>query len=72
MPDIKMVGIIAKPNVNAARAVVPGLLAWMEAHAIAVRYDTHTAGYVGRADGLTRAEVPEAIARCATAGIRRW
>ena len=61
MPDIKMVGIIAKPNVNAARAVVPGLLAWMEAHAIAVRYDTHTAGYVGRADGLTRAEVPEGV-----------
>jgi NAD+ kinase len=59
MPDIKTVGIISKPNVNAARELVPGLLAWLDGHGVAVRCDTYTAEYMGRGDGLTRTEVPD-------------
>ena len=59
MPDIKTAGIIAKPNVAAARELVPKMIEWLEAHSVAVRYDTHTAAYLGRADGLPRTDVPE-------------
>jgi NAD+ kinase len=53
------VGIISKPNVDAARKLVPGMLQWLEAHGVAARYDTHTAAYVDRADGLGRTYVPD-------------
>ncbi|HTP89246.1 MAG TPA: NAD(+)/NADH kinase [Bryobacteraceae bacterium] len=59
MPDIRTVGIIAKPRVEAAQQLVPGLLAWLEERGIAVRMDTYTAAYLGRGDGLDRADVPE-------------
>jgi NAD+ kinase len=53
------VGIIAKPNVDAARALAPRMIEWLEGHGVAVRYDTDTAGYLGRSDGLARECVPE-------------
>src|SRR5579871_3562193 len=59
MPGINTVGIISKPGVTAAAQVVPKLLAWLEEHGLQVRYDEITAGYGGRAGGLTREEVPE-------------
>ncbi len=59
MPTISTVGIISKPAVEAAHEVVPKLLAWLDEHGLRVRYDEITAAYVGRQDGLPRAEVPE-------------
>jgi NAD+ kinase len=59
MPDIKTVGIIAKPNVDAARELVPRMIEWLGMHGVAARYDTHTAEYLGGADGLERSEVPD-------------
>jgi len=59
MPDIRTVGIIAKPSVAAARALMPGLLEWLESHGIAVRCDVDAAAYVQRDCGLAREEVPD-------------
>ena len=47
MPDIKTVGIISKPNVEAARKLTPDLLAWLEERGVGVRCDTHTAALSG-------------------------
>jgi NAD+ kinase len=58
MPIIKTVGIITKPHSDAARALVPDLLAWLRNRGIAVRYDGSTASYAG-GSGLPRDEVPE-------------
>jgi NAD+ kinase len=58
MPDIKTVGIIAKPNVEAARELVPRMIDWLREHDVAVRLDMHAAEYVGGA-GLPREEVPD-------------
>ena len=64
MPDIKTtgiirtVGIIAKPNVEAARELVPRMIDWLREHDVAVRLDTHAAEYVG-GTGLPREEVPD-------------
>jgi len=59
MPDIKTVGIIAKPDIAAARELMRGLLAWLEGHGIAVRCDIDAAAYVGRDGGLPRDAVPD-------------
>ncbi len=59
MRDVKTVGIISKPNVPQAAAVVPGLLEWLADHGLGIRYDTATAGYAGLPGGLSREAVPE-------------
>jgi NAD+ kinase len=59
MPDIKTVGIISKPGVAAAAALVPKLIAWLGERGIAIRYDDETAAYAGTGDGKPRVEVPE-------------
>jgi len=59
MPDIKTVGIIAKPNVEAARELVPRMIDWLREHDVSVRLDTHAAEYVGGGAGLPREEVPD-------------
>jgi NAD+ kinase len=58
MPDIKTVGIIAKPSVEAARELVPRMIEWLREHDVAVRLDTHAAEYIG-GDGLPREEVTD-------------
>ena len=58
MPDIKTAGIIAKPNVEAARELVPRMIEWLREHDVAVRLDTYAAEYVGGA-GLSREQVPD-------------
>ena len=58
MPDIKTVGIISKPGVSAAAALVPKLVEWLEARGISLRYDPATAGYAGLEDGIAREGVP--------------
>jgi NAD+ kinase len=59
MPDIRVVGIISKPGIPHASAIVPALVQWLESRGVQSRVDEETAFYLGRADGLPRAEVPE-------------
>lgn len=59
MPDVDVVGIMTKPGVARAATIVPELVAWLGERGIKVRYDTNTAAYLGRDDGLPREEVPE-------------
>jgi NAD+ kinase len=59
MHDIEAVGIVSKPNVDEAARVVPGVVEWLKARGIAVRFDEATAAYLGNADGVAREEVAE-------------
>ena len=47
MPIIKTVGIISKPNSDAAGGVVPELIEWLHGRGISVRLDEDTAFYAG-------------------------
>lgn len=59
MPDIKVVGIMAKPGIPHASAIVGDLVEWLEARGVQSRLDDEAAFYLGRADGLRRDEVPK-------------
>ena len=59
MRIIKTVGVIAKPHSEAAAALLPKILAWLEARGIAVRCDVDAASYTSGVTGLSRPEVPE-------------
>jgi NAD+ kinase len=58
MTEIRMAGVIAKPNSSAAEEILPRLLRWLERHTIAARLDVQAAAYVGM-KGLSRDDVPE-------------
>ena len=58
MPTINTVGLVSKPNVQAAVNLVPKLLAWLHERGIAARMDEATA-YYGGGSGIPRADVPE-------------
>jgi NAD+ kinase len=58
MPAIRTVGIISKPGVPAAVAMVPKLVTWLHNRGISVRLDEQTALYTGAA-GLPRELVPQ-------------
>ncbi len=59
MPDIRVVGIMAKPGIPHASAIVPELVRWLESRGLQARVDEETALYLGRGDGLPRSEVPD-------------
>ncbi|MCZ2073687.1 NAD(+) kinase [bacterium] len=59
MHGIETVGIISKPNVEQAHAVVPGLIEWLRNRKIAVRYDHQTAVYARANNGISREQVPQ-------------
>ena len=59
MPDIRTVGIFAKPRVEQAWQIVPELVRWLEARGLAVRCDEAAAEYAGGRAGLPREQVPE-------------
>lgn len=59
MQDIKTVGILSKPNVDAAPAVLESLLAWLGERGISARLDLVSAHYLNRRDGLVRDHVPD-------------
>ena len=59
MPIIKTVGIISKPNSDAAGGVVPGLIEWLHGRGISIRLDEDTAFYAQGVAGIPRDEVPE-------------
>lgn len=52
MPIIKTVGVVSKPNSDAAAATVPKLLEWLHGRGLGVRLDEHTAFYAGGVAGL--------------------
>ena len=57
--SISKVGIISKPGVKQAYALVPKILEFLQQRHIAVRYDFQTATYAGRSDGHSRELVPD-------------
>jgi NAD+ kinase len=59
MPVVKTVGIFSKPGVPEGKELLPGIIEWLQARGIAVRYDENSAEYLGRSDGLERASVPD-------------
>jgi len=59
MPDIKAVGIIAKPGIPHASAIVSNLVAWWSERGVETRLDHEAAQYVGDSNGLAREQVPE-------------
>jgi NAD+ kinase len=59
MPDIRVVGIMAKPGIPRASAIVSELMEWLHTRNVEARLDTETAAYLGRSDGLDRDTVPE-------------
>lgn len=59
MPDINVVGIMAKPNIPEASAVMSGLVEWLRGRGVAARLDEVAAQYLGVDSGLAREEVPE-------------
>lgn len=59
MPDIRTVGIIAKPGVPQAHALVPELLAWLKGRGIHARCDFQTAAYTRDCRGMEREAVPD-------------
>jgi len=59
MPGVDTVGIVSKPGIAHASAIVTDLLRWLGGHNIKVRCDPETAGYAGLDDGLPRDQVPE-------------
>ncbi len=58
-PLITKIGIISKPGVEQAYALVPKILEFLKQRNIAVRYDIQTAEYAGRSDGFPRDLVPD-------------
>lgn len=58
MPDIRTVGVIAKPRVEAAGRMVPELVAWLEGRGVQVLCDEAAAGYARRMP-RTREQVAE-------------
>jgi len=59
MPDIKVVGIIAKPGIPHASTLVPTLVDWLKDRGVQTRVDEEAAIYLDRTDGLQRRQVPE-------------
>lgn len=59
MPDIRVVGIMAKPGIPRATTIVSELVAWLHERGVEARLDPETAAYLGKTDGLPRAKVPE-------------
>ncbi len=59
MPDIRVVGIMAKPGIPHASAIVTELVAWLHARGVEARLDPTASNYIGQGDGIEREKVPE-------------
>jgi NAD+ kinase len=59
MPDIRVVGIMAKPGIPEASTLVPELVAWLHERHVKVQLDEEAARYTGGENGLPREKVPE-------------
>ena len=52
MPDIKAVGVIAKPGIPHASKIVSDLVAWWRERGVETRLDQESAGYIGSSNWL--------------------
>jgi NAD+ kinase len=59
MPNISVVGVISKPGIPHAAAILSKLVAWWKERDVETRLDQESARYLGRSDGLAREQVPE-------------
>jgi NAD+ kinase len=59
MPDIKVVGVIAKPGIPDASTILSDLVAWWKERGVETRLDHESARYLNSNDGLPRDQVPE-------------
>jgi NAD+ kinase len=59
MPDIKVVGVISKPGIPHASAILSELVAWWKERGVATRLDHESARYLKNNEGLPRDQVPE-------------
>lgn len=59
MPDIKVVGVIAKPGIPDASTILSELVAWWKERGVETRLDHESARYLNSNDGLERDQVPE-------------
>lgn len=59
MPDIKVVGVISKPGIPHASAILTELVAWWKERGIETRLDHESSRYLGIEDGLARERVPD-------------
>src|SRR6202050_4635043 len=59
MPDIRVVGIMAKPGIPHASAIVSELVEWLHGRGVESRLDPEAASYLGHANGLPRGTVAE-------------
>lgn len=57
MPDIRVVGIMAKPGIPEATTLLPELVGWLHERHVEVHLDQEAALYMGGPDGLPREEV---------------
>jgi NAD+ kinase len=58
MPGIKVVGIMAKPGIPQASAIMRNLIEWLHARGVQARLDHEAARYLGE-QGMPRVEVPQ-------------
>lgn len=59
MPAIKVVGVISKPGIPRASAILTELVAWWKQRGVETRLDHESARYLGIPDGLDREHVPD-------------
>jgi len=61
MPDIRVVGIVAKPGIPRATSIVTELLEWLRERSVEARLDEEAARYMGQDDGLSREQIVDGI-----------
>ncbi len=59
MPDVKVVGVISKPGIPHASAILSELVAWWKERGVETRLDHESARYLKTNDGLPREQVPD-------------
>jgi len=59
MPDVKVVGVISKPGIPHAAAILSELVAWWKERGVEARLDHESARYLQSHDGLPRDQVPD-------------
>jgi NAD+ kinase len=57
MPDVRVVGIVAKPGIPEASGIMPKLVEWLRERGVESRLDEVAARYLGQA-GMLRDDVP--------------
>jgi NAD+ kinase len=59
MDPIETVGIVSKPNIRHAPAIIRGLLSWLQDRKVTFRCDPETADYAGIEESYPREQLPD-------------